>query len=219
MTNLIIHYLHRDEGNYKDRLEACIQNPANYSAGEAEQQMRRLLINHEYFYPEQVGLEKSEYAEGGDWHEFDKVEMADADQTPFAMTLETLLDHLRQSNQSFLNSKPIKVHKIPAGIPIRFAISWLEFLRETRAYLSTIMALIRKDSVVVVFRSGEDWNLIEETLRLDAQSGNFDRDLRKSITCALDNMRELIGFSKFARKFFRTSSKIQQNAEKAVGKE
>ena len=216
MSNLIIHYLHRDEGNWKDHLNVCIQNPAGYPASEAEQMIRELLIDREYFYPEELGLEKSEYAERGDWHEFESVEMAADESKPSAITLETLLDNLRKSNQNFLNAKPIKIHKIPAGIPLGLAISWLEFLRETRAYLSTIIALIRKDSVVVVFRSDDDWNLVEETLRLDTNSGNFDNDLRKSITRALNGMKELIGFPDFIKKLYRKSGELQKKTEKVV---
>ena len=45
MTNLMIHYLHRDQGNFKDHLAVCVRNPAGYPANEAEQMLRRLLIN------------------------------------------------------------------------------------------------------------------------------------------------------------------------------
>ena len=216
MSNLIIHYLHRDEGNWTDRLSVCILNPADYSASEAEQMLRKLLIDQEYFYPEQVGLEKSGYAERGDWHELDCVMAGEEAMNSLcvAMTFETLLEKLEESNRLYL--KPIQVHKIPAGIPLGLAISWLEFLRETRAYLSTISSLICKDSVMVVFKSDDDWNLVEETLRLDANSGNFDNDLRKSILQALNGMKELIGFPDFIRKFYRKSSELQKKAERVV---
>ena len=47
---------------------------------------------------------------------------------PLAITLESLLDDLKESNKAHL--QPIKVHKIPAVIPIRLAVCWLEFLRK-----------------------------------------------------------------------------------------
>ena len=216
MSNLIIHYLHRDEGNWKDHLNVCIQNPAGYPVNEAEQMIRELLIDQEYFYPEEIGLEKSKFAKRGDWHEFESLEMAADESKPIAMTIKSLLDKLRNSNQNFLNARPINVHKIPAGIPVGLTISWLEFLRETRAYLSTIISLIRKDSVVVVFKSDDDWNLVEETLRLDANSGNFEGDLRKSILHALNGMKELVGFPDFIKKLYRKSDDLQKKAEKAV---
>jgi hypothetical protein len=216
MSNLMIHYLYRDESNSKDRLEAVIQNPAGYPVNEAEQMIRELLIDREYFYPEQVGLEKSEWQERGDWHELDCLELAADGSKPIAMTFETLLDKLRESNRNFLNARPIQVHKIPAGVPLGLAISWLEFLRETRGYVSTIISLIRKGSVVVVFKSDDDWNLVGETLRLDAGSGNFDKDIRRSIERALNGMRELVGFPDFIKKLYRKSGELQKKTEKVV---
>jgi hypothetical protein len=39
----------------------------------------------------------------------------------------------------------------------------------------------------MVFNDG-DWEILSETLDLDARSGNFDSDLRKDILRALDRM-------------------------------
>ena len=125
MTNLILHYLHRDEGNWKDRFEVCIQNPAGYTAEQAEGMIRECLIDGEFFYPEKVGLS---FSVATDWHEMDCVE-ADAEETaPLAITLESLLDNLKESNKAYL--RPIKINKVPAVMPIRLAVCWLEFLRQ-----------------------------------------------------------------------------------------
>jgi hypothetical protein len=125
MTNLILHYLHRDEGNWKDRFEACILNPADYTAEQAEGMIRECLIDGEFFYPEKVGLP---FSIANDWHELDCVEVDAEGLAPIAMTLESLLDNLKESNKAYL--RPIKIHKIPARISIRLAVSWLEFLRK-----------------------------------------------------------------------------------------
>ena len=125
MTNLILHYLHRDEGNWKDRFEACILNPANYTAEQAEGMIRECLIDGEFFYPEKVGLS---FSVATDWHELDCVEADHEGLAPLATTLESLLDNLKESNKVHL--QPINVHKIPAVIPIRLAVCWLEFLRQ-----------------------------------------------------------------------------------------
>jgi hypothetical protein len=188
MTNLILHYFHRDEGNWKTRLSVCVQNPAGTTSEEAEEMIRQRLIDREFFYPDRVGLE---YAVSRfDWHELDCVENdSEGVEKPIAMTFETLLEKLEVSSKAHL--KPIKVHKISAVIPLRLAISWLEFLRDLRQTMGLILTLVRKDSAVLVFRNDEDWNLIEETLRLDAGSGNFDRDLRRSIERALDGVKDI----------------------------
>jgi hypothetical protein len=125
MTNLILHYLHRDEGNWKDRFEVCIQNPAGYTAEQAEGMIRECLIDGEFFYPEKVGLF---FFIATDWHELDCVEADQEGLAPLGMTIETLLDNLKESNKAHL--RPIRVYKIPAVIPIRLAVCWLEFLRQ-----------------------------------------------------------------------------------------
>ena len=125
MTNLILHYLHRDEGNWKDRFEVCILNPAGYTAEQAEQMIRECLIDREFFYPEKVGLS---FSIANDWYELDRVEADHEGLAPLTVTLESLLENLKESNQAYL--RPIKIHKIPAVIPIRLAVCWLEFLRQ-----------------------------------------------------------------------------------------
>ena len=125
MTNLILHYLHRDKGNLKDRFEVCILNPANYTAEQAEGMIRECLIDGEFFYPEKVGLS---FSVATDWHELDCVQADTEGLAPLTVTLESLLDHLKESNKAHL--QPIKIHKIPAVIPIRLAVCWLEFLHQ-----------------------------------------------------------------------------------------
>jgi hypothetical protein len=78
-----------------------------------------------------------------------------------------------------------KIHKIPSFIPIRLAVSWLEFLRETRQSIEIITNVCKGKKTVMVFNDG-DWEILSETLDLDARSGNFDAELRKDILRALD---------------------------------
>ena len=148
MTNLILRYIHRDEGNWKDRFEACIQNPAGYTAEQAEQMIRGCLIDGEFFYPEKVGMS---FSVATDWHELDCVEADQEGTTPPTLTLETLLDKLKESNKVHL--KPIRIHQVSNWIPIRLAVSWLEFLRGMRYEIESaldvpneIAGLLRKRS-------------------------------------------------------------------------
>jgi hypothetical protein len=211
MTNLILHYLHRDEGNWKNRFEVCIQNPADYTAEQAEQMIRECLIDGEFFYPEKVSLP---FFAAADWYELDRVEADCKELVPLPTTFESLLDNLKESNKAHL--QPIKVYKIPAGIPIRLAVSWLEFLHEMRQALGAITVLVRKDSVVIVFKNDNDWNLIEETLRLDSQSGNFDRDLRRDIERALDGVKEICNLRSSINLIHRKARNILKRVEKMI---
>ena len=211
MTNLILHYIHRDEGNWKDRFEACIQNPAGYPAEQAEQMIRECLIDREFFYPEKVGMS---FSSATDWHELDYVEADQEGITPPTLTLENLLGKLKESNKAHL--QPIKIHKIPVGISIRLAVTWLEFLREIRQVLNGIAALIHKNNVVIVFKSDSDWDVIEETLRLDSQSGNFDRELRRDIEHALDGAKEICDLRSSVNLIRKKSGDIQKRVEKLI---
>ena len=216
MTHLIIHYLHRDEGNWKDHLHACVHNPAGYPASEAEEMIRNCLINKEYFYAEKVRFPRSEFAADTDWHELESVADCECTDEPLAMSLETFLQKLRESNANFLKPRPVTIHKVLAGIPIRLAVSWLEFLRETRQSLEMIVKLAHKKSVVVIFRNEEDWSLIEETLRIDARSGNFDSDLRKDIERALDGMKEVPDFPSLIKTLRWKTGKLQKQINRVV---
>jgi len=125
MTNLILRY----RRNWKDRFEVCIENPANYTAEQAEQMLRECLIDGEFFYPQKVGLP---FSVASDWYALDCVEVAAEEIALPGKTLETLLEELKESNKAYL--RPIKIHKIPAVIPIRLAVCWLEFLRKQEIY-------------------------------------------------------------------------------------
>jgi len=121
MTNLILRY----RRNWKDRFEVCIENPANYTAEQAEQMLRECLIDGEFFYPQKVGLP---FSVASDWYALGCVEVAAEEIALPGKTLETLLEELKESNKAYL--RPIKIYKIPAVIPIRLAVCWLEFLRQ-----------------------------------------------------------------------------------------
>jgi len=183
MTNLILHY-HRDEGNWKPRLSVCVQNPAGTTAEKAEEMIRQRLVDREFFHPEKIGLEYA--VEQPDWHELDCVENdSEGVEKPIAMTFETLLEKLEASNRIHP-----KASALPA-VPMRMKDSLLEFVRDLRQTLGLILTLVRKDSAALVLRNYEDWRLIEETLRLDVESGNFDRDLRKDLERALNGAKDI----------------------------
>jgi len=179
MTTILFHYLHRDEGNWKDHLNAVINNPNNLPLDEIECSVKSNLIDGEFFIPKRIGLQNSEHADPGDWHEYDSIESIDYDPV-FQMTVEELLERLQHARRP-----APKVHQVPRFIPIHLAVSWLEFLRETRQSIEIITNACKGKKTVMVFNDG-DWEVLSETLDLDARSGNFDNELRKDILRALD---------------------------------
>ena len=79
-----------------------------------------------------------------------------------------------------------------------------------------IAALLHKNSVVIVFKSDSDWHIIEETLRLDSQSGNFDRELRRDIEHALDGAKEICDLRSSVNLIRKKSGNIQKHIEKLI---
>lgn len=179
MTTILFYYLHRDEGNWKDHLKAVIDNPNNLPLAEIERSVKSNLIDGEFFIPKRIGLQNSEHADPSDWHEYDSIESIDYDPV-FLMTVEELLERLQYARRP----EP-KVYQVPSFVPIRLVVSWLEFLRETHQSIEIITNACKGKKTVMVFNDG-DWEILSETLDLDARSGNFDNELRKDILRALD---------------------------------
>lgn len=76
-TNIRFHYLYRDSGNYKKFGHRDYSNPENLTIEEAEKQIRKHLIDGEFFYPEQVGIPKfrfHRYIDDYSWYEFESLE-------------------------------------------------------------------------------------------------------------------------------------------------
>lgn len=210
MTTILFHYLHRDEGNWKDHFNAVIDNPNSLSLEEIESRIKCALIDGNYFYHREVGLLGSDYAGNNDWHEFACVEETSS-RTDFLFTVEELLERLERV-------KPVhpKVYKVPRFIPIRLAVSWLEFLRETRQSIEIITNVCKGKKTVMVFNDG-DWEILSETLDLDARSGNFDNDLRKDILTALDRAVtiEIDPLKDLRRKIRNLEARISNKIRKA----
>jgi hypothetical protein len=209
MTTILFHYTHRDDGNWTDRLTAVIDNPNDLPSAEIEQRIRKSLIDGEFFFHADLGLVPSQHANGGDWHEFDRIEETETSNASL-FTIEELFERLERF-------KPVpEVQKIPNSVPIRLAISWLEFLRQTRESLEIITNACKGKKTVMVFNDA-DWYLLAETLDMDSQSSAFDPNLRKEIRQALDRAAtiEVDPLKLLRRKIPLLESRIKRLVRKA----
>jgi len=111
----------------------------------------------------------------------------------------------------------LKIHKVPSSIPLRLAVSWLEFLRETRESIEIITSICKGGKAVVVFGDDEAWNLLSETLDMDSRAANFERGLRKDIESALGPVVILdIGpLTTLCRKLHQMEHRIKAAIQKA----
>ncbi len=48
---ILFHYIHRDEGNWKDHLEVVLENPDNLTLDVIEARIKRLLVDGVFLSP------------------------------------------------------------------------------------------------------------------------------------------------------------------------
>ncbi len=101
-TTLRFHYLYRDSGNYKKFGYRDYANPENLSIEQAENHIRKYLIDREFFYPEQAGIPKfrfHRYLDDYSWYEFECIETIDGNRgrEPFS----TLIARLQSKSQIY----------------------------------------------------------------------------------------------------------------------
>ena len=77
-NNIRFHYLHRYSGNYKIFGFRDFSNPNDLSLDEIQKRIKEKLINEEFFYPKESGIEKFKfhrYCDDYSWYEFECLEM------------------------------------------------------------------------------------------------------------------------------------------------
>jgi hypothetical protein len=79
-NNIKFIYLYRDAGNYKLYGEVIFSNHKDSTVSEIESQIRKHLIDGEYFNPTEWGIVQLRFEEHDeeldhDWHEFEGIEV------------------------------------------------------------------------------------------------------------------------------------------------
>ncbi|MCY2685756.1 hypothetical protein [Salinimicrobium sp. TH3] len=84
-SNISFQFLHRDEGNYKIFGEVIFDNSEGLTPQQAEEILRKKLIDSEFFYPSenQISLfpEHSGNLYFSDWYEFQRFSLTIEDPT------------------------------------------------------------------------------------------------------------------------------------------
>jgi len=71
------HYLYRDSGNYKTFGHKDFSNPSELNLEQLICEIRKSLIDTEFFYPDKVGIKKflfHRYLDDFSWYEFEGLE-------------------------------------------------------------------------------------------------------------------------------------------------
>ncbi|MEM9337485.1 MAG: hypothetical protein AAGA66_02070 [Bacteroidota bacterium] len=95
-NNLKFEYLYRDSGNYKQFGCLVLRNPTDIKPETATKQIKRLLIDGEFFYPDKVQVPRLESYEfdpemDHDWYEFEKFSLTDEKPT-ISITAQNFID-------------------------------------------------------------------------------------------------------------------------------
>lgn len=100
-NNLQFHYLYRDAGNYKQFGQIILSNPNGLTPEEATMQLKKGLIDGEFFYAEEVHVPPIRFDEydpelDHQWHEFEKFTRTDHPVTS-PVSVEIFLKRFRKN--------------------------------------------------------------------------------------------------------------------------
>jgi hypothetical protein len=163
MTNILFRYMYRDGSNNKQHNHAVFANAGRNTLAEIEARLRAALEDGR-FKAEMVELETCFF--GGEpteddhpWHEF--VEVAETDLPPCD----------------------------PASCGPRDISEFVRALEDWKQGEKQAAARKKKRRKSVIVRAAlKDWNLLEETLAMDAESAAFEPALRRDICRALHRL-------------------------------
>ncbi len=86
------------------------------------------------------------------------------------------------------------IYHCPRWLPVPWHVRWLEWTRPLRKLSFAVhiaweyLVESGDQTQTVILAAKDDWETLEETLRLDAQSHMFDIELREEIGAALGNI-------------------------------
>jgi hypothetical protein len=185
----LLHYAHRDDGNWKTREVILLSNQKELSQLEAEKLIRENLLDDDgHFYPLEVGLKILDGCDH-EWHEIERIEYVRADESLFElkplMDVSELIKLLAKSRKRHTHRTPGKNSSVIPSIPslVKDVMTVLnEFWRVLFSY---------RGKVVLIAIHLDDFAIIEETLEVDSQSSAFEPDIREKLKRGLKRMKEI----------------------------
>jgi len=178
-----VHYLHRDDGNYKTHGVVSFKNRKKLSPTEIKKTLNEYSLDKDgAFYPLEVGL-RILYGSEHEWHELtDVIEVEYSDNIDLP-DISSLIQQFQKMSKRHIHSRK---HK--SVIP---SISSL--IKDVITVLNELWRVLfsYRGKVVLVAIHLDDYATIEETLEMDSQSTAFDPDIRESLKRGLKRMKEI----------------------------
>ena len=179
-----VHYLHRDEGNYKVHDSKLFTNRKRLSASQIMNALKEYSLDKDgAFYPTEVGV-RVLYGSDHDWHEITDVVEVDLD--------EAISEERDVSRLISLFKKMSKRHN-RTGRSNSVIPSTSNLLKDVMKVLNELWRILfsYRGRVVLVAIHLDDYATIEETLELDSQSSAFEPDIRENLKRGLKRMKEI----------------------------
>lgn len=183
----LLHYAHRDDGNWKTREVILLSNRKGLSQPEAEKLVRENLLDGDgHFYPLEVGLKILDGCDH-EWHEIERIEYVRADESLFE--LKPLMD-VSKLIKLLAKSKKSHTHRAPNSSVIPSTPS---LIKDVMTVLNELWRLLfaYRGRVVLLAIHLDDYAVIERTLELDSQSTAFTPDIRDSLKRGIKRMKEI----------------------------
>jgi hypothetical protein len=183
-TYILLHYLHRDDGNYKEHGTALFINRKGLAEDRIVKELKDNSLDRDgAFLPRAVGM-RALYGDEHEWHEVVGVESA-ASETIEDDGLADVADLIRRFKR--MRKKHIAPSARRAIPPVLSLVSdVLSVLHELWTALYTY-----RGKVVLVAVHLDDFHTIEETLTMDSESYAFDPEIRHILRRGLKRMKEV----------------------------
>ena len=176
-----VHYLHRDDGNYKTHGVELFKNKKKLSSTEIKNALNENSLDKDgAFYPIEVGL-CILYGSKHEWHELTDVIEVEHNDNLDLPDISSLIQQFQKMSKRHESRHKSVIPSIPS------------LTRDVMTVLNELWRVLfsYRGKVVLVAIHLDDYATIEETLEMDSQSTAFDPDIRESLKRGLKRMKEI----------------------------
>ena len=176
-----VHYLHRDDGNYKTHGVELFKNKKKLSSTEIKNALNENSLDKDgAFYPLEVGL-RILYGSEHEWHELTDVIEVEHNDSLDLPDISSLIQQFQKMSKRHKSRHKSVITSIPS------------LIKDVMTVLNELWRVLffYRGKVVLLAIHLDDYATIEETLEMDSQSTAFDPNIRESLKRGLKRMKEI----------------------------
>lgn len=176
-----VHYLHRDDGNYKTHGVELFKNKKKLSSTEIKNALNENSLDKDgAFYPLEVGL-RILYGSEHEWHELTDVIEVEHNDSLDLPDISSLIQQFQKMSKRHKSRHKSVITSIPS------------LIKDVMTVLNELWRVLfsYRGRVVLLAIHLDDYATIEKTLEMDSQSTAFDPNIRESLKRGLKRMKEI----------------------------